>query len=119
MPPLLAENLTKNRRKLLGPGNLGQPLALVTTAPNRATLDPVREKAAAVIAEVLAPLIEADGGRVTLIDVSADRVVIELSGTCKGCPGQPYTVSRIIEPAMRRALGANVEVETRFAQAVP
>jgi hypothetical protein len=27
MPPLLAQNLTKNRRKLLGPGNLGQPLA--------------------------------------------------------------------------------------------
>jgi hypothetical protein len=26
MPPLLAENLTKDRRKLLGPGNLGQPL---------------------------------------------------------------------------------------------
>jgi hypothetical protein len=32
MPPLLAENLTKNRRKLLGPGNLGQPLAVLARA---------------------------------------------------------------------------------------
>ena len=29
MPPLLAENLTKTRRKLLGPGNQGQPLVLL------------------------------------------------------------------------------------------
>jgi Fe-S cluster biogenesis protein NfuA len=73
----------------------------------------VREKAEAVIAEVLKPLIEADGGHVTLIEVSDQRVVIELSGMCRGCPGQPYTVARVIEPALQRALGAEIEIETR------
>ena len=75
----------------------------------------MQEKAEAVIAEVIRPLIEADGGRVELIEVTENRVVIELSGTCKGCPGQPYTRAHIIEPALKRALGTSVEVETRFA----
>jgi NifU-like protein len=74
----------------------------------------VQEKAEAVIAEVIRPLVEADGGRVVLVEVTGNRVVIELSGTCKGCPGQPYTLARVIEPALRRALGAPVEVEARF-----
>jgi hypothetical protein len=38
MPPLPAENLTKDRRKLLGPGNLGQPLARRCPDPRRETL---------------------------------------------------------------------------------
>jgi NifU-like protein len=75
----------------------------------------VREKAEAVITEVIRPLIEADGGRLELIEVTGNRVVIRLSGTCKGCPGQPYTLARIIEPALKRALGASIEVEARFA----
>jgi NifU-like protein len=75
----------------------------------------VQEKVEAVIAEIIRPLVEADGGRVELVEVTGSRVVIQLSGTCKGCPGQPYTIARIIEPALKRALGASVEVETRFA----
>jgi Fe-S cluster biogenesis protein NfuA len=74
----------------------------------------VQDKAEAVIAEVIRPLVEADGGKVELVEVTGNRVVIQLSGTCKGCPGQPYTLARVIEPALRRALGAPVEVEARF-----
>lgn len=74
----------------------------------------MREKVEAVISEVIRPLIEADGGRLELIEVTGNRVVIQLSGTCKGCPGQPYTLARIIEPALKRALGANVELEARL-----
>jgi Fe-S cluster biogenesis protein NfuA len=76
----------------------------------------VQEKAEAVIAEVIRPLIEADGGRVELIEVTGNRVVIQLSGVCSGCPGQPYTRARIIEPALKRALGTGVEIETRFSK---
>ena len=75
----------------------------------------MREQAEAVIADVIRPLVEADGGRVELVEVTGNRVVIALSGTCKGCPGQPYTVARVIEPALRRVLGAPVEVEARIA----
>jgi len=74
----------------------------------------VQDKAKAVIDEVIRPLIEADGGRLDLVEVTGNRVVIQLSGTCKGCPGQPYTVARIIEPVLRKALGVSVDVELRL-----
>jgi NifU-like protein len=73
----------------------------------------VQDKAEAVIAEVIRPLIEADGGRLELVEVAGTRVVIELAGTCKGCPGQPYTIAHIIQPVLRKALGISVEVELR------
>jgi Fe-S cluster biogenesis protein NfuA len=34
-----------------------------------------------------------------------------MTGTCAGCPGKPYTLSGIIEPAARRWLGADIQVE--------
>ena len=74
----------------------------------------MQDKAKAVIDEVIRPLIEADGGRLDLVEVTGNRVVIQLSGTCKGCPGQPYTVARIIEPALRKALGVSLDVELRL-----
>lgn len=76
----------------------------------------MQEKAAALIDELIRPLVEADGGRIELLEVTSTRVVIRLSGTCAGCPGQPYTLARVIEPAVRRALGAHVEVETRIGE---
>jgi Fe-S cluster biogenesis protein NfuA len=80
----------------------------------RVSLKTVRDKAAAAIEQYIRPLVEADGGRIELIDATEARVVVRLSGACSGCPGQPYTVSRIIEPALRRALGVDVHVEARF-----
>ena len=74
----------------------------------------MQEKAEAVIAEYIRPLVEADGGQVELVEATSSRVVIRLSGTCNGCPGQPYTLTRIIEPVIKRALGASVTVEARF-----
>jgi Fe-S cluster biogenesis protein NfuA len=74
----------------------------------------VRDEAEKLIADYLRPLVEADGGKIDLIEVTSTRVVVRLSGTCCGCPGQPYTVSRVIEPAIKQAFGADVEVEARF-----
>ena len=74
----------------------------------------MRDKAAAVIDEYIRPLVEADGGHIELIEATDARVVVCLSGTCLGCPGQPYTVARIVEPALKRALGPHIEVEARF-----
>ena len=75
----------------------------------------MRDKAQRLIDEVLQPLIRADGGRIELLEVDARRVVVRLSGTCLGCPGQPYTLTRVIEPAFRKALGPDIQVEARFA----
>jgi Fe-S cluster biogenesis protein NfuA len=73
----------------------------------------VRDRAEALIAEYIRPLVEADGGRVELVEVIDKRVVIRLTGTCAGCPGQPFTLSRVIEPVLKRFLGADTIVEAR------
>lgn len=73
----------------------------------------MRDRAEALIAEYIRPLVEADGGKIELVEVSDKRVVIRLSGTCAGCPGQPYTLSRVIEPLLKRFLGPDTIIEAR------
>jgi Fe-S cluster biogenesis protein NfuA len=73
----------------------------------------VRDRAEALIAEYIRPLVEADGGKVELVEVSDKRVVVRLTGTCAGCPGQPFTLTRVIEPLLKRFLGADTIVEAR------
>jgi Fe-S cluster biogenesis protein NfuA len=77
----------------------------------------VREQVEAVVADVLRPLVEADGGRIEVIEVDegAGTVTITLSGACAGCPGAPYTRTRVVEPALEAALGRPVRV--RFVPA--
>jgi Fe-S cluster biogenesis protein NfuA len=73
----------------------------------------VREKAEAAIRDYIRPLVEADGGRIELLDASETRVVVQLTGTCQGCPGRVYTLTRVIEPALKRLLGPNIVLEGR------
>ena len=49
--------------------------------------------------EILAPLVEADGGEMYLVTVGADEVHVHLAGTCAGCPGASLTRDRVLEPA--------------------
>ena len=63
-----------------------------------------------VIRDVLRPLIEADGGTIELLSVESHIVRIRLSAACAGCPGVHYTRTSVIEPALREALGHDVEV---------
>lgn len=74
----------------------------------------LHEQAENAIREYVRPLVEADGGAIELLEVSRERIVVRLSGTCAGCPGKPYTLSQVIEPALRKALGIDVKVEARF-----
>ena len=73
----------------------------------------MREQVEALIAEYVEPLIEADGGGVEVLEASAQRVVLSLSGSCLGCPGRPFTTERVIEPALRKAFGDQLVVEIR------
>lgn len=77
----------------------------------------VHEQAKALIDDYIRPLVEADGGKIDLLEATAGRVVIRLSGTCFGCPGQPYTIAGVIEPAFKKALGPDIIVETRIGSA--
>ncbi len=74
----------------------------------------MREQIEAIIATYVRPLVEADGGAIQVVDASAERVVVGLAGACAGCPGRPFTVSGVIEPALRKALGPSVAIEVRL-----
>jgi Fe-S cluster biogenesis protein NfuA len=69
-----------------------------------APLSAAGESVARVCREVLAALIEADGGRMFLVSASADDIHIHLAGTCAGCPGSAHTTSRILAPTLERVL---------------
>ena len=71
----------------------------------------MQDSARKLVDEVIRPLIEADGGQIQLVGVVDRRVLVRLTGTCSGCPGRPYTLSRIIEPVMKKWLGEDVHVE--------
>ena len=70
-----------------------------------------QDTAKELVDEVLRPLVEADGGTIQLIGVVDRKLVLRLSGTCAGCPGRPYTLSRIIEPVAKKWLGDDIRVE--------
>jgi Fe-S cluster biogenesis protein NfuA len=70
-----------------------------------------REEIVRVVREVLAPLIQADGGLLYLVSAHDNAVVLHLAGRLAGCPGNTLTTRRVIEPAIFAAApGAQVTV---------
>jgi Fe-S cluster biogenesis protein NfuA len=59
-----------------------------------------RENLVKVCRDVLAPLIEADGGEMYLVGIIGDEIHIHLAGTCAGCPGSTLTKDRVLGPAL-------------------
>jgi Fe-S cluster biogenesis protein NfuA/glutaredoxin len=47
------------------------------------------------------PMVQADGGDITLLDVQSDRVSLELTGNCVGCPSAQATLKQGIERRLR------------------
>ena len=71
------------------------------------------ESALKLCKEVLAPLVEADGGEMYLVSATAEDIHIHLAGTCSGCPGATFTGDKILAPALQSALPkAKVKVTT-------
>jgi Fe-S cluster biogenesis protein NfuA len=52
--------------------------------------------------DVLAPLIEADGGQMFLVAIAGEDIHIHLAGTCAGCPGSSFTAKSIVGPALAK-----------------
>jgi len=58
------------------------------------------------------PYLEADGGNVSLIEITADMVVkLELLGACKSCSMSMMTMKAGIEETIKRAVPEIKEVE--------
>ena len=68
--------------------------------------------------DVLAPLVQADGGDMFLVHVTEASVVLHLAGTCSGCPGATLTSRSIIEPAVR-ALSPHARVTVTTGAKIP
>jgi Fe-S cluster biogenesis protein NfuA len=65
--------------------------------------DTERDRVAKICREVLAPLVESDGGEMYLVRIEEDDIHIHLTGTCAGCPGASITGDKVILPALRSA----------------
>lgn len=60
----------------------------------------------------LRPFLEADGGNVSLVEVTADNVVkLELHGACRSCSMSMMTLKAGIEDAVKRAVPEIKSVE--------
>lgn len=66
------------------------------------------------IDHVLAPLIAVDGGALTLVGRRDDVVEVRLTGACRGCPGQSFTLKGVVLPALQAA-----DPSVRDVRAVP
>lgn len=71
----------------------------------------MEDRAKKLVDEILGPLIKADGGQIELVGMVDKRMLVRLTGTCSGCPGRPYTLARIVEPAVKKWLGEDIRVE--------
>ena len=77
-----------------------------------------KEEVIAVL-DMIRPSLIADGGDVTLIDITDEgKVVVELTGACKGCPLSALTLANGIErilkervPGVTRVVPAEEPVE--------
>jgi Fe-S cluster biogenesis protein NfuA len=69
-----------------------------------------RDKLDRVIEDILRPLLEADGGGLEVVAATDDELVLALTGAFRGDPGAPYVQSRIVRPAIVRALGREIRI---------
>jgi Fe-S cluster biogenesis protein NfuA len=62
--------------------------------------------------EQIRPYLQADGGNVTLVEITDDNIVrLELQGACKSCSMSMMTLKAGIEETIKRAVPEIVSVE--------
>jgi Fe-S cluster biogenesis protein NfuA len=66
-----------------------------------------------VVRDVLAPLVQADGGELYLVSVDDSGVSLHLAGKFSGCPGNTLARRRVLEPLIASAVpGAHVTMSS-------
>lgn len=78
----------------------------------------MQDEIIAVIREVLAPLVIADGGRLYVLQADAERVTLHLAGRFAGCPGNQVVTRRILQPAIS-AVAPDAELTVTWGRLVP
>lgn len=85
------------------------------SAPLAIPAGELETRARHLVEQILQPIVAADGGKIELVSVQGRRVTVRMFGMCSGCPGRPYTISGVLEPAARRYLGSDVAFEVESA----
>ena len=63
--------------------------------------------------EQVRPYLQADGGDISLIEITDDNIVkVKLQGRCGGCPNAQMTLKNGVEVAVKRAVPEIVSVES-------
>jgi Fe-S cluster biogenesis protein NfuA len=64
------------------------------------------------VLDQIRPALQADGGDVTLVDITDDGVVkVELQGACRGCPMSQLTLSNGVERVLKEQIPEVSRVE--------
>lgn len=71
-----------------------------------------------LLQEIVAPLIEADGGELYLVSSTPEEIKLHLAGTCSGCPGAALTTRGVITPALR-TLNPQVRITVSTGYLIP
>ncbi len=71
---------------------------------------PARANVDRVIDQVIRPLLVVDGGDIEVRSLNDRELVVRLQGSCCGCAGRFFTTTRVIEPALRHALGSTITI---------
>ena len=70
-----------------------------------------RDEIVRVVREILAPMIQADGGELYLVSADEAAVSLHLAGRFSGCPGNTLARRRVLEPLIAAAApGAHLTV---------
>ncbi len=77
-----------------------------------------RERILGVVADVLGPLIQADGGEVYVVSAGDEAVELHLAGRFAGCPGNALASRHVIEPAIR-AVVPQARVTVTWGHIIP
>jgi Fe-S cluster biogenesis protein NfuA len=71
----------------------------------------MKEEVRKVIDEIR-PNLQADGGDIELVDVTADGIVkVRLRGACSGCPGAAFTLKNGVERVLKQRIPAVKGIE--------
>ena len=65
-----------------------------------------------VVLDKIRPALQADGGDVSLVDVTEDGIVkVQLQGACRGCPMSQLTLANGVERVLKEQIPEVVRVE--------
>lgn len=70
------------------------------------------KEAVQAVLDQIRPALQADGGDVSLVDVTDEGVVqVQLQGACRGCPMSQLTLANGVERVLKEQLPEVVRVE--------